>query len=165
MDEIARSPDDFASAFENSFARLQIRIEEACGNGEDWPRGAAAAIAAAFRFAAADPAAANVLTNEALASGPDGMARYRRLLAYCAERLSAGRQHRQADHDLPALTEQALAGGLASLVAERLARGRASELPSLAPEAIQFALTPYIGVEEAKRIAAVAGRPGPWPER
>jgi hypothetical protein len=156
MDEIARSPDDFASAFETAFARLQIRIEEACAGCEDWPAGVAVAIRTALEFAATEPDAAGVLTNEALAVGADGISRHRRLLAYLAERLAEGRDLCPDGQGLPSLAEQALAGGLTGLVAERLAHGRASELPALAPEAIQFALTPYLGIVEAKRIATGA---------
>ncbi|HEX6687444.1 MAG TPA: hypothetical protein VF085_02130 [Solirubrobacterales bacterium] len=154
MNEIASSPDDFASIFETSFARLQILIEEACAASADWPSGVAAAIHAAFEFAADDPGAAAALTNEALAAGADGIARHRRLLAYLAEGLAPGRELRAEGPALPDVTEQAMAGGLVSLVAERLTRDRLAELPDLAPEAIQFALTPYVGAAEAKRIAA-----------
>jgi hypothetical protein len=113
----------------------------------------AAAIRAAFEFAAADPDAANILTSGALVQGADGIARHRRLVAYAAELLEPGREERPEEPDLPAVLERALAGGLASLVAQRLDRGRASELPGLAPEAIEFILTPYLGAEEARRIA------------
>jgi AcrR family transcriptional regulator len=147
-------PNDFAAAFEASFARFQIRVEEACAGQPDWPSQIAAAIRAGLEFASADPAAANLLTNEALASGVDGIARHRRLLTYVAESLAAGRQPCPRGGELPQLTEQALAGGLLGFVAERLNRGKAAELPQLAAEAVQFALTPYLGVEGAKRLAA-----------
>lgn len=151
--------DDFASAFEAGFARLQVHLEEACAGNADWATGIAAGVRAALEFAAAEPAAANTLTNEAMAAGLDGIARRERLLAYAAEALTRGRQERPQGSELPRVTEHAVAGGIAALIAERLARGRARELPALAPEAIQFALTPYLGAEEARRIAALASRP------
>ena len=153
MDEIGGPPDDFARAFESSFAHLQIRIEEACAKSDGWPRGVAAAIHAAFEFAAEDPTAAAALTRRALGVGADGIARHRRLLAYLADKLAPGRELAPDGRGLPTVTEQALAGGLAGLVAERLVRDGLADLPALAPEAIQFALTPYIGVAEARRIA------------
>jgi hypothetical protein len=161
MQETADSPDDFASAFEASFARFQVRVEEACAGAADWPARMAVAIRAALEFAASDPGAANTLTNEALAAGRDGVARRERLLAYAGRALAAGREQRPEAATLPALTEHALAGGIAALIADRIARGRAAELPALAPEAIQFALTPYLGAAEARRIGAAgpAGRP------
>ncbi|HET8862224.1 MAG TPA: hypothetical protein VFM94_03140 [Solirubrobacterales bacterium] len=156
MGETAYFPDDFADAFEAAFARFQVRIERACAEGADWAGGAAAAIRAALEFAAEDPAAANTLTNEAMAAGVDGIARRERLLAYAAEGLAHGRDRRSEAEDLPGLTEHALVGGIAALIADRVARGRAAELPAMAPEAIQFALTPYLGIAEAKRIASTA---------
>jgi hypothetical protein len=165
MAEIADSPEGFAAAFEAAFARFQVRVEEACAGRADWASGIAAAIRAGLDFAAADPVAADTLTSRALGMRRDGIARHRRLLAYIADALAAGREERPHGAELPQLTEQALAGGLTSLVAERIARGRAAELPALAPEAIQFALTPYLGREEARRVAVLAKRPGPARDR
>lgn len=153
MEEIADSSDGFAVAFETAFARFQVRVEEACAGRPDWASGIAAAIRAGLDFAAADPVAADTLASRALGMGRDGIARHRRLLSYIAEALAAGREQRPHGAELPQLTEQALAGGLTSLVAERLARGRESELLALAPEAVQFVLTPYLGREEAKQVA------------
>lgn len=154
MAAIGHPPEGFPRAFEAAFARLQVRVEEACAANDEWAGAVAAAIRAALEFAAADPEAADVLTNEAMAAGKDGVARRQRLLAYAAERLAPGRRQRPQGEDLPPVTEQALAGGIVALVAERVATRRAAELPSLAPEAIQFVLTPYLGAEEASRIAA-----------
>lgn len=160
MEETGHFPDDFSGAFEASLARFQVRLEEACAGSPDWVGGVVAAIRAALEFAAEDPDSANTLTNEAMAAGMDGIARRERLLAYAGEGLVHGRRQRPGADDLPRLTEHALAGGIAALIAERVGTGRASELPALAPEAIQFVLTPYLGVDEAKRIATLAARPG-----
>jgi len=154
MGETAHFSDDFADAFEAALARFQVRVEKACTGGSDWPTGAAAAIRAALEFAAEDPAAANTLTNEAMAAGVDGIARRERLLAHTGDALARGRAERSEAEDLPEMTEHALVGGIAALIADRVARGRAEELPGMAAEAIQFALTPYLGIAEAKRIAA-----------
>ena len=157
--------DDFASAFEAAFGRLQVRLEEVCGGAESWAAGVAVGVRAALEFAAADPEAANTLTNEALGAGLDGVARRERLLAYAGEALAPGRQLRDRGDQLPQMTEHAIAGGIASLIADRVARGRAAELPGLAREAIQFALTPYLGTDEAIRVASLASRPGPETDR
>jgi hypothetical protein len=142
------------SAFEGAFARLQVALEEAWAAQPLWPLRVAAAVRAGLRFAAADPGAAQTLTNEALAAGPAGIARHERLLAYLREGLARGRRERPENERLPEITEQAMASGVVMLIAQRLDRGRAAELPALAPEAIQFVLTPYLGAEGARRIAA-----------
>lgn len=146
--------DDFSRAFEAAFARLQVVIEEAYVSQIAWPEQVAAAIRAAFEFAATDPEAANLLTNEALAHGRDGITRYHRLIDYSASLLAPGRDQSADGALLPEILECALAGGIAMLVAQRVDQGRSRELPALAPDAIQFALSPYLGSKEARQIAA-----------
>jgi hypothetical protein len=149
------SNDDFPRAFEAAFARLQVVVEEAYVAQAGWPDQVAAAIRAGFEFAASDPGAADLLTNQALASGSDGVARYQRLLSYGVSLLLPGRKHSPDGALLPGIVEQSVAGGIIMLVAQRVDQGRASELPALASEAIQFALTPYLGIERAREVAAV----------
>ncbi len=153
MRDEARHPDDFATAFESALARLQIRVETACASEAGWPAKVSAGIRAALTFAAADPAAAQVLTNEAMAGGRAGFARYDRMIEHFAAALQPGRAERQEGEWLPEITEKTMVGGVAMLIAQRLNFDRCSELPAIAPEATQFVLTPYLGAAEAKRVA------------
>jgi hypothetical protein len=145
--------DDFSRSFEAAFARLQVVVEEAYVSRVAWPEQVAAAIRAGFEFAAADPEAANLLTNRALAHGRDGIARYHRLIDYSAGLLVPGRELSPEGALLPEILETAVASGIATLVAQRVDQGRASELPTLVPDAVQFALTPYLGSEGARQLA------------
>lgn len=153
MDDAAQSQEEFADAFASAFARLRIRIESACAGEPDWPSGTAAAIRAAFTFAATDPGAVQVLTTDALAAGKAGFEHYGRLISYLCELLARGRAAHPGAERLPRETERALAGGIAMLVAQRVDTGRHADLPALAPEATQFVLTPYLGIDEARRRA------------
>jgi AcrR family transcriptional regulator len=155
------SPDDFAQAFEAAFARLQVAILTAGDGAVDWPERVSAVVRAGLRFAAADPAGAQTLTSDALARGPDGVARHERVIAYLGACLHDGRAESPDGERLPEVTERAMAGGIVMLAAQRLDLGREQELPGLAPEAIQFVLTPYLGGDEARRIAGRAGPTGP----
>jgi hypothetical protein len=143
----------FSRAFEAAFARLQVVVEEAYVSRGPWPDQVAAAIRAAFEFAATDPAVADLLTNEALARGPDGFIRYQRVIDFAARLLAPGRELSPNGSLLPGTLERSLAGGITLLVAQRVDRGRAHELPDLVSDAIQFALTPYLGPVEARSIA------------
>jgi hypothetical protein len=165
MDGRAEQPGDFASAFEGAFARLQVLLETACVDGGPWPERARVAIRRALEFAAADPAAASVLTASALAEGVDGVERYERLMAYLAGLLRGGRAEASHGADLPPTTERSLAGGVATIIANRVDRGRTAELPGLTAELVQFILTPYLGTEEARRVAAAADWPDSQPDR
>lgn len=155
MGEGRRQPDDFAVAFDSAFAVLQVRIESACAIVEEWPGGVAAGIRAAFDWVAAEPRAAQLLTNDALAGGSAGFERYERMVAYVAELLVPGREWVDHGERLPEITERAMASGVAMLVAQRLSMGREAELPGIASEAIQFVLTPYLGSSGARRAAGL----------
>jgi hypothetical protein len=149
----ARRPDDFSSAFDSAFAQLQVRIESACVAESEWPEQVNAGIRAALAFATADPVAAKTLTTEALAGGRAGYERYDRMISHLGEWLLPGRALRPEGARLPEITEKAMVGGVAMLVAHRVDLGRQAELPELAAEAVQFALTPYLGTAEARRVA------------
>lgn len=153
MGASARQPDDFAVAFDSAFAALQVRVESACADAGGWRNGVGAGIRAAFAWVAEEPGDAQLLTNDALAGGSAGFERYERMIAYVAELLAPGREQAEHGERLPKITERAMASGVAMLVAQRLSMGREAELPSLVPEAIQFVLTPYLGSEEARRVA------------
>jgi hypothetical protein len=154
MNQAQNAPDDFAQAFEAAFARLQVVLLTATRGEREWPEQVAAAVRAGLRCAAADPVAAQVLTSDALAHGPDGIARHERLIAYLGEGLAPGRGERPEGERLPAITEHAMVSGVLMLVAQRIDRGKQNELLAIAGEAIQFVLTPYLGSEEAIRVGA-----------
>jgi hypothetical protein len=153
MSESDPIPEDFPARFEAAFARLQVAMLEACARQTEWSRKVSTGIVAGLEFAAANPAEARLLSSEALEHGRDGVDRQGRLLAYLGERLVPGRREGPDGERLPEITERAMAGGVLALVGQRLDRGKAEELPALAPEAIQFVLTPYLGGAEARRIA------------
>jgi hypothetical protein len=153
MGGTARQPDDFAFAFDSAFAALQVRIESACAAADAWPEQVAGGTKEVFKWVAAEPAAAQLLTNDALAGGSAGFERYERMIAYVAGLLKPGRELAVHGARLPAITERAMASGVAMLVAQRLSLGKQAELPAIAAEAIQFVLTPYLGAAEARRVA------------
>lgn len=150
-------PEGFAKAFEAAFARLQVTVEHASAQEPDWPTKAAAAVGATLEFAASDPEAAQLLTNEALARGPEGIARHERVITYAADQLATGRSLRPENAQLPDITERALVGGLVMLIAQRLDQGKLADLPEVTPEMVEFVLTPYVGADEARRFASGGG--------
>ena len=69
--------------------------------------------------------------------------------------ITAGREGRSKevlDH-LSGSTEEALVGGMVSLVSRRIVAGQTEELESLLPDLTEFALTPFVGSAEASRVA------------
>jgi len=147
-------PNDFDRAHEEALDRLHRTIEEAVAHEPEWPQQVAAAIRALLAFAAEDPASASTLTHETLARGGEQIARYRRLVEFLATVLAPGRDAGPTPALLPDLLEEAIAGGFLMLVGGRLAQSRQDELPGLAAGTIEFALTSYLGQEQARLVAA-----------
>jgi hypothetical protein len=144
---------DFPARFEAAQARLWHAAECGWAEGGIKPERVAAALRAVFEFAFRNPATVRILTRDALAQGPYGIARYRDLLTAAARVLAGCRDEDAGGGELLALTERALVGGVATLLAERLDAGREDELPALAPEVIEFVLAPYVGAARARLLA------------
>lgn len=53
---------------------------------------------------------------------------------------------------LRAVSRLAIPGSIASLLARRALAGETAQLAELLPEIAEFALTPYVGATEARRI-------------
>lgn len=160
-----RSTAAFPAEFEAALARLRYALADAYDMPANEPQRVAAAILAGLTFASDNPETVLVLTSRAVSHGGYGAARYRDLLLGAARVLARCRAERPENTDLPAITERALIGGLATLVAQRLDTGRAGELPALAPQAIEFVLSPYLGGKEARHLANAPNRPHPGPGR
>lgn len=145
---------DFAAAFAEAFADLRAEIEKACATRDEWPAKVAVGVRAAFAFAASHPDAARLLACEALARGEDGQLRYRGMISYFASLLLPGRKLHADDSTRPPIAENAAAAGVTLLVGRRLERGQEDQLPAAAREAAEFILIPYIGADEARRVAS-----------
>jgi len=153
MDDIPNSSGDFPAVFSRAVGRLQVAVLEACREQEQWAAKVAAAIAAAVDFAATEPQSVKLLTVEALIQRPDGGRRYVRTIEHFAELLRA---EAPVDERRPKSTEQALIGGVATTIADRMRHDTPSELQAAIPELVEFVLLPYVGSAGAKRWAGWA---------
>jgi len=52
----------------------------------------------------------------------------------------------------PRATDEAVVGGVAALLSRRVVAGEAQRLDRFFPEVAEFALAPYLGFAEARRI-------------
>ncbi len=50
--------------------------------------------------------------------------------------------------------EETIVGGIFWILYQRIIMGQAEQIEELLPELVEFSLTPYLGAESAKRIAA-----------
>jgi hypothetical protein len=152
---VSDSGSDFLSSYESARRRLFSRIERSCAAEQPWPARVHAATAATLLLFAADPRLASTLVYQVEAEGAEAQARHEETLSHLAEMLRQGREETDAP-PLPEQIEENLIGGLLYLVGRPLRAGDAASLPSLTLELTTFLLTPYLGRDEAERLAREA---------
>lgn len=147
------SKDDcFLAAYDAAVERLRAEVLIAGGAHEDWAEGVCAGLEAALAALSAAPADANLLLVEGLCAGPDVCARFRLAVESFVPYLREGAPPLGAADRVAVATDEAVVGGVASLVGRRVLAGEGRQLTRFFPELAEFALSPYLGVAEARRI-------------
>jgi AcrR family transcriptional regulator len=145
------------AAQRHAFEGLDQAMRDACAAARDWPSGVATAVGAAIEFCASSPDQARLL----LASGSaqleprllsEGISLTPRLLGLLQDGAASHPGSRAPD---PLRAEAALSAAI-SLAGVCIAAGDAGALRRLAPDLTEIVLAPYLGAEEAKRIALAA---------
>lgn len=149
----AGKEDCFLAAFEMIEAHVLDSMLAAPGAGEEWPDRVRARLAALLDVLARDAAVSRCFLVEPLAAGGEVAARYREAMQLLAGTLRPEPPPSQLDMEV---RDQALVGGIATLIVRRLNAGGAERLPELLPDLVELALAPFLGREEAKRQAAAA---------
>jgi AcrR family transcriptional regulator len=145
----------FIAAFDTVTEQLRERVDAAYKAEDEWPAAARAGIAAMLSFLASEPNLARLAIVEALVAGPVVVERYDAAVETFLPYLKAGREGRSKAvlARLSDSTEEALVGGMVSLVARRIVAGQTDELEELLPDLVEFTLAPYVGNDAAARIA------------
>jgi len=130
-----------------------MRIGEAAAVKAPWPEQVAAGLRTLFELAVEDPVAARVLLVESLTAGPKAVLRYEMALRGIAPIIRPGRRFNPDKAELPETLEDTLVGGVLWILYQRLIVGESDRLPDVLPETLEFVLAPYIGEEEAVRVA------------
>ena len=93
---------------------------------------------------------------EALSAGPAAVRYYEESQQAFVSLFKLGRDVSPHGAELPETMEEAIIGGVFWIVYQRLAVPVA-QARELLPELVEFALTPYLGAERARRVAADRG--------
>ena len=142
----------FLAAYDDSVERIRELMLAACAESDDWADGVFAALASLLGFLASEPAQAQLVLVEGLRAGRGVYDRYQEALQSFVPRLRDGAPAPAGSEPPPPATDEAVVGGIASLLARRVLAGEAEKLAEFLPEIAEFALTPYLGAAEARRI-------------
>jgi AcrR family transcriptional regulator len=143
----------FLAAFDVVVAHIRDLVGEAVESAPDWPHQAVAAAREVLAFLAAEPALARLCLVESQSAGPVMAARFPEAVRELVPPLQRGRAERSGDRALPPNTEDSTIGALVSLAGRKVAAGEAAALEDLLPDFTQFILSPYLGPDEAERLA------------
>lgn len=145
----------FLAAYEMVAEHIRVSMEAAAAAFDEWPQQVRAALATMLRFLAGEPELARICMIEPVAAGGEIAARHRASMQSLVEILKAGRPAHTGERPLPEATEETLVGGIVSLVVREISAGRTEKLEALLPDLVELTLGPYIGPEEAERLANV----------
>lgn len=144
----------FLAAYDDAVERLRSEVSDACTGHSRWADGVCAAVAAALAFLIREPARANLLLVEGLRAGPDIYDRFQEAVLGFVPQLAEGAPAPASGGPSPEAIDEAVVGGIASLLSRRVLAGETGKLERFFPDIAEFALTPYVGTEEARRIVS-----------
>jgi len=154
-EHFASKDECFVEAYDTVMTELRRRVGEAFDQEEEWPQAIRAGIGAMLEFLTAEPHLARLSMVEALVAGPVVIERYDSAIQSLVPYFQAGREGRSETilAGLSSTTEEALVGGMVSLISRRIFAERTEELENLLPDLVEFTLTPYLGSTEAAKVA------------
>jgi len=143
--------DCYRAAYEASFEFLRERTEAAAA-GSEWPDSVRAGLGALLEELAAHPKLAGFFLVSPASVGDAIASRHHLAMRQLVEGLVV--EAAPGSGDVAAETRvEALAGGLARLTALKVSAGKSDELPALLPDLVELFLRPFVGSEEAIRVA------------
>jgi AcrR family transcriptional regulator len=144
----------FFAAYEAAVEQIRKAVLATCAtNAEaEWSLRVREAIAALLRLLAAEPALASISLVEGLRAGRGVYDRYQVAIEGFVPYFREGAPTAPDGEPVPAATDEAVIGGIASLLGRRVLAGEAEQVEALLPDVLEFALTPYLGAAEARRI-------------
>lgn len=145
--------DCFLAAYDVIDDHIRTATLAAPGASDPWPDRVRTRLGALLVILAQDPAVAGFYLVEPLSAGGPLAARYRDAMQLLADVLRPDAPPCEADMEV---RDQALIGGVTTLIVRRLSSGPVERLPELLPDLVELILAPYLGRDEARRIAAAA---------
>lgn len=153
-DNFSSKEDCFLAAQDFAVVEALRRVVDAATQVDSWQARVDAGLAAFLGYVAGEPALARTCIVEALSAGPESVARYEESLQAFIPLFRIGRKVSPHGDELPATLEETIIGGIFWIVYQRIILGQTEQIEELLPELVEFALTPYIGAEAAKRASA-----------
>ncbi|MFI5008791.1 MAG: TetR/AcrR family transcriptional regulator [Solirubrobacterales bacterium] len=152
-DHFKSKEEAFLFAYEVGHARGLALVERAYEAQADWPSGVKAAIVTLLEYLGSEPAFARLALLHMLIATPRAAERANAGITEYLSVLEPGFQETSEHPRPPAITIEAIGGGLGELMYNCIMRDRVRDLPSMGIHATYVALAPFMGPEHAARVA------------
>jgi len=144
--------DCFLATFEFASGELISELSQAGEGAAGVPDRVRAGVDAFLAYVESEPAFAHLILIDVLSAGPEAMSGFEESVAAAARLLRPARELTGTTTPLPDATEETIIGGVVWIVSQRLG-AKPKKLTGLAPELVEFMLTPYLGPVKAREAA------------
>jgi AcrR family transcriptional regulator len=151
-ESFANREECYRAAYEASFDFLQDRVRAAV-SATEWPSSVRAGLEALLESLAAHPKLATFFLLSPASIGDEVATRHHQAIRQLVETLLDGAEAETGPALASETKVEALGGGLLRLTAMKVSGGKAGELPVLLPDLVELFLRPYVGSQEAVRVA------------
>lgn len=143
----------FLAAYDLIGTHLREAATEAAAHHREWPERVRAQLEALLGAFAANPDLARFFLIAPARAGSGIAARYRLAMERAIATLGEVAPPPAASRRPSPAAKQAMVGGTAALIVRKVEAGEGDRLPDLLPDLLELVLTPYLGREEAQRLA------------
>lgn len=137
--------DCFLRAYERIVSSTREQIVAAIPAESAWPEQASAALRTLLEAIEAEPLQARVALVEVQTAGQAALARYEETLDEAIPLLARGREASPVAAELPKRLEEAIVGGLAWFLQQRVVLGEFEGAEAHLPDVLEIAVEPYLG--------------------
>lgn len=153
-EHFANKDQAFAATLELVGQRALNATAVAYASQSDWPRSVHTGLHGLLHYLRSEPSLARTGLVEVLAGGPAALAQRDQILQGFSVLLTAGHGYSKGAYVPPAIAPEMISGGILEVLYFEISNGRVADLPGLLPELTYVALTPFIGTEQAAKIAS-----------
>jgi AcrR family transcriptional regulator len=145
--------DAFLVAYELGHAKGLGFVEQAFAEAPSWRTGVREGLRSLTSYLASEPSFAQLSLMGTIVATPRAYELSKRGVAAYAQLLAPGLEEVPKRRRPPQIALDAIAGGLQEMFLHYAVQGRIEDLPELTCDATYVALAPFIGAEEAARVA------------
>lgn len=145
--------DCFAAAYEATLTYVREATLTAATEQEEWPERVRAGLSDLLTALASHPELARLFLIAPANVGDEAVDRHHLAMRELVSALIEGPPGPPGPIEPSETREEALAGGISRLIVRKLNAGEAEQLGELLPALVELVLRPYLGGEEAVRLA------------